>query len=128
MDTINEKESAVFSSTLYDDSGVVIPAAAINSFTVTLYDKATGNVINSRTAVDLYNAGAWTGSGDMVATVHATTGACTITLGSADNALYSATANGEYHILLIQLTTNATRPVTMKQKIEFYVENLTKVT
>lgn len=127
MDSIKEKNSAKFSAVLYDESDAAIAKAAINTFTVTLYDKDTGTVINSRSAVDLYNSGAWTGSSGMVATVADTTGACTITLTSTDNQILDTTKSAETHVLFLQLTTNATNPVTMKLEIEFSVENLMKV-
>ncbi len=53
MDQINEKESATFSSVLYDDSGAVIAKAAINTFTVTVYDKTSETVINSRSSLGI---------------------------------------------------------------------------
>ncbi len=124
MDQINEKNTSLFTTTLEDADGGAIQKSDITGFTVTLFDKDSGDILNSRDTVDLY-ANDWAGSSGMVATVHATSGACTITFSGTDNAIINTSGADEVHVLLIEITTAA---ATLKEEIEFMVMNLTKVT
>lgn len=79
-----ERNSAYVSGILRDETGTVVPLADLTAMTLTLKndddadpDDATAGVINARNAQDVLNT-----SGG---TFHATTGAWSLTLGSADN-------------------------------------------
>lgn len=124
MDNINEKNTSLFTTTLENADGDAIPKSDITAFAVTLFDKNSGDILNSRDAVDLYTKD-WAGSSGMVATVHATSGVCTITLSGTDNAIKNTSGADEVHVLFIEITTTA---ATLKSEVEFMVMNLTKVT
>ena len=51
-----EGSSGKLTFTITDEDGVVIPAASIVSAVLTLKDKQTGTIINSRTAQNILNA------------------------------------------------------------------------
>lgn len=97
--TINEGNIALVSGTLTDEAGDAVPLASLSTLTLTLYDRATDTIINSRTAQSILN----TNGG----TFAATSGAFTLTLSSNDNPIVtSALAAGrtETHIGLVEAT------------------------
>ena len=54
--TVLEKTTAQYTATLKDEAGVVIPSADLTTLTLTLYDEATGAIINSRDNQNVLNA------------------------------------------------------------------------
>lgn len=97
--TVNEGNVAVIGGTLLDEAGDAIAAASLSAFTLTLYDRATDTIINSRNAQSVLN----TNGG----TLHATSGAFTLTLSSDDNPILStslAAGRTETHIALLEAT------------------------
>ena len=97
--TINEGNIALVSGTLTDEAGDAVPLSALSTLTLTLYDRASDTIINSRTAQSILNVNG--------GTFHATSGAFTLTLGSGDNPIVtSALASGrtETHYGLIEAT------------------------
>src|SRR5678815_1801247 len=53
---VNERQSGVYRATLRDDNGIALPNLALDAFLLTLYDKASLAVINSRSAQNALNA------------------------------------------------------------------------
>lgn len=53
---INEHSSARVQFTVKDQAAVAIPAADLNAFTLTLYDVATGEILNGRDNQNVLNA------------------------------------------------------------------------
>ena len=90
---IAENASARFTGVLKDEGGSTIPAASLTTLTLTIYDQATGAVINSRNDVSILNAngGVVDGSGNLV-----------MQFDPADNAIQDATKILEPHIWLFE--------------------------
>lgn len=116
---VAEQTTLKLTASLVDESGVAIPASALNTLTLTLYtrDSATQEIINSVNAVNILN----TGRG----TVHATNGTVTVTLLPADNAIVNSSADLEWHRALIRGTYETTKQFTYE--IEWQVRNLSQV-
>lgn len=74
-----ERTSGDLTFTLKDNLGVAVPLATITSLRVTLYDRSTGTIINSRNNQDVLNANN--------VTVHATSGLVTWSVQPADMAV-----------------------------------------
>ena len=127
MDKVNEESTGLIGAILYDENGNAVAQASINGFTVTLFERESGDVVNSRTAIDLYDSGSWNAVSGMKATVDSD-GNCTIRLAADDNQLVSDSDEGEVHVIQITITTTGSLPVTINQEIEYYVQNLTKIT
>lgn len=73
---IPEQSNAKYTAYLTDETDTVIPASDLGTMTLTLRDKATGTVINSRSAQNVLNANN--------VTVHASSGLVTWSIQSAD--------------------------------------------
>jgi len=102
----NEGSTALVQITFKDELGV---DANPDTATYTLYNRATGAVINSRTAVSI------TGS----------TATRTITLTPADNAIIDTTLQLEEHRIFITFTYGGGKTGTAE--IQIVVVNLAKV-
>lgn len=97
--TVNEGNLALISGTLNDEAGDAVPLSALSTLTLTLYDRATDTIINSRTAQSILNANG--------GTFHATSGAFTLTLSADDNVIVTSTiaaGRTETHYGLIEAT------------------------
>ena len=127
MDKINEESTGLIGAILYDENNDAVAQASINGFTVTLFERESGDVVNSRTAIDLYDSGSWNAVSGMKATVDSA-GNCTVRLAADDNQIVSGSDEGEVHVIQITITTTGSLPVTINQEIEYYVQNLTKIT
>ena len=83
---VREMTTAVITGTVQDDSGTALPVADIDAMLLTLYDKATGDVINNRLLQDVKNANN--------VTIDAA-GALVYTMQPADNVIVGSPAVGE---------------------------------
>ena len=111
-----ERGTFLYSGTLLDENGAPVTLAALTAFTMDLVDKATGTVLNSRTAVDILN----TNGG----TFHATTGAFTFRFQAADNVIVTDAKQTERHIA----TFHATWATGVKHwEVHVSVDNLVSV-
>lgn len=54
--TINERTTARYTALAVDETEEPIPASSLSTLTLTLYDKASGEIINGRQAQDALNA------------------------------------------------------------------------
>lgn len=115
---VAEGAIALLSWDLKDEAGVVIPLASLQTIVWTHYNDADGAIIHARTAVDIKNANG--------GTVHATSGACTLTVTPLDNVMVDATKRREWHVAFIKWTYNGGLGVGEKE-IAFPVVNLSKV-
>jgi len=114
---IDESTSAVYTATLQDETGTVIPSAAIDSITMTLTEMSGGEVVNSRNAQDVLNANN--------CTMHATSGLFTWNVQPADVAITLSTIAvdaKERHKALITVVWNTTKK--MHRVIKFRIHNL----
>lgn len=102
-----EGSSIDYLFTLRDQAGLVVPLAAIASFTATLYlpgaTEAADTIINGRDAQSILNAN----GGE----VHATTGAAVLVLGPLDNIIVGSVLPGEVeeHVLQLALVLSTGR-------------------
>lgn len=97
--SVNELNPCVISGTLLDQSGTAVALASVSSLVCTLYDHRADSIINSRNAQSILN----TNGG----TLHATSGAFTLTLSSDDNVIVSSTLSPgrqETHYALLEAT------------------------
>lgn len=91
-----EQTTAQLTLQLTDEADVAIAKADLASLTLTLYDRATGTVLNGRNAQTVLDA-----NGGSVSA----TGLVTLLLSDADNALASQSRSGETHVALLLWTT-----------------------
>ena len=117
--TVVEGNSMIYTATLKDAAGVALPLASVDSLTLTLYDKTTGTIINSRTAQDVLNTNQ--------VTFHATSGLLTWTALPADMAIVGTPAAGvlETHVALFEIVYSTTKG--LNHEVEIYVKQLTNV-
>ena len=117
-DVFAEKKTAKITATLKDEDGSVLALVSVDTLTLTLYEEVTGTIINSRSGSNIKN----TGGG----TLHATSGAFTLTFAPDDMAFIQTDPTREWHIALIEWTYNSGADDGGKE-IAFQVENLVKV-
>ena len=120
--TVNEKTSFQYTATLKDEAGIVIAATDLTTLTVTLYDVASGDIINTQTDTDIKNANN--------GTVHATSGLLTWVAKPADNPIVGTSIDvgaTEEHIALFEWTYNSGNDAG-KHELHINVKQLTKVT
>lgn len=115
---INEGNTAIYTATLKDEAGTVIPASAISALTITLSNVADGTIINSRNAQDALNANN--------VTIHATSGLLTYTLQPSDTAIQDDEQPYETHRATFQCTYNAGAGQS-NWDVDFMIRNLSKV-
>ncbi len=110
-----ERTSAVYDATVEDDAGVAIPVANLTSVVLTLYDVATGEIINSRDDQNVLNANNVTID---------SLGALQWIMQVADNIIQSADSVIEHHIALFEFVAGGR---SSKHEVNVYVSNLSKV-
>lgn len=117
---IDPGEAAVITATLTDATGANLDTASILSLTLTLYNKSTSAIINSRNATNILNTGIGTladnGDGDALMTIYLT-GADNPNVGTAVGSL-------EEHIALVTWTWSDAQATTQtgKQRWRIYVK------
>jgi len=92
----NQGSTQLIATTLKDETGTLIPTASITTITATLTVRATGAVINSRSAQNIKNANGGTYD----------EGVLTLTLSPADSP-HLGVAKEEEHLLLLCWTYNS---------------------
>lgn len=113
-----ERTSGRIISTLVDEDGAPITLASITSLLLTLYDRASGTVINSRTNQNVLNANN--------VTVGAADGLVTWTVLPADMAIVRSGASLEHHIALFVVSWSGGTK-SFPWQILIPVENLQKL-
>src|SRR5690606_30009865 len=106
-----EKTTAQMVFSLTDELGAVI-TSGLTTCTLTLYDKLTGTILNSRSAQSINGA-----NGGVIAA-----GVLTLTLSNLDNVLISQTRANEEHVALIEYTW-ASGAKFGKKQVTFTVVN-----
>jgi hypothetical protein len=100
---VNEKNSAFVEGDVVDEQGDAVTLASVTAFVVTIYDDASGDIINSRDAQSILNVNG--------GTFHATTGHFSFTFADLDNPIVAPTlARGarETHTALLDLRWGTT--------------------
>jgi len=95
---VNQRSSAIYTGTMLDELGDPLELADLDTVTLTLYDLATGRIINGRDGQDVMNAN------DV--SVHDTSGLVTWYIKPADNIIVGNIAEGELevHVALFRWT------------------------
>lgn len=114
---INERSSARYTATLTDETGAPIDGTALDTATLTLYDKLTGTAINSRTAQNVKNTNGVSISAQ---------GALVWVLTPADNAILGSGAIEE-HVALFQVTWGGGSAKACPHAVTILVRNLDKL-
>ena len=114
---VNEKVTALYTADVQDHEGNAIAGSSLTTLTLTVYDKSTGDIINSRNAQDVLNTNGVTvdGSGNL-----------TWIIDPDDNAIVTSTSKVEKHIALFQWTWDSGNKEG-RQEVMLHVKNLTKV-
>jgi hypothetical protein len=117
---VAEGGSALLSWTLTDESTPPVPItlAQIGTAQWWHYDEASGSIVNGRTAVDIKNANG--------GTIASTSGACTLKVTPADNAMVDITKRSEWRIAFVRITYNGGAGVVEKE-IAYKLINLLKI-
>lgn len=115
---INEGSTAIYTATLKDEAGTVIPSNAISALTLTLSNVADGTIINSRNAQDVLN--------DNNVTIHESSGLLTYTLQPLDTAIQDADEPYETHRATFQCTYNSGAGQS-NWDVDFMIRNLSRV-
>lgn len=118
---VREKCTAVYTATIKDENGVALASASLTTLTLTLYDQASGTIINSRDAQDILNTHNVTVSA---------LGVLVWTMQPADNAIVGTSVAAGYrerHVALFQWTWSAGTKAG-KYEVLIDVEQLVKVT
>jgi len=116
---VRERCTAKYTATIEDESGTALAAASLTTLTLTLYDRETGTIINSRSAQNVLNANNVTVSA---------AGVMVWSMQPADNAIVGSPAAGqpEIHIALFEWTW-ASGAKAGKYEVQIDVTQLTKV-
>lgn len=118
MPQVNEQVSALVTGQFRKDNDDLLPYTTMSTITMTLYDKVTGAIINSRDHVNIFN----TGGGTLDAL-----GYFTLILAPEDNVILNPAVNlQELHVLLLEWTYEGGTKKG-KQEILIGVKNLQKV-
>ncbi len=115
---IPEKTTQKLTFVVQDENEAAVGSGDITTLTVTLYDEATGTVINSRTDTDILNAN----GGTLDAS-----GNGTWTMDPADNPIINGKAY-EAHIALFEWTFGIAGAKAGRQTVRLMVVDLAKVT
>ncbi len=117
---ILEGTTATYTATLQDENGDAIPSASLSALTLTYYDLASGDIINSRNAQNVLGANN--------VTVHATSGLLTWSIQAEDTVINGSkhAHTVEPHIALFEWTT--TGGSSGKHLLQLDIKQLEKVT
>jgi hypothetical protein len=113
---VNEQTTARYTAQIVDETGAALPAASLSTLKLTVYDQASGSVLNSRSQQNVLNANGVTvdSSGNLV-----------WVMDPADNAIVG-TRELEAHIALFEWTWASTK--AGRHEVPILVLNLAKVT
>jgi hypothetical protein len=113
--TVKERCTAWYRATVQGD-GAALPASSLDTLTLTLYDRDTGTILNSRNAQDVLNKANVTVGED---------GALVWELQPADNVIVSDGKSLEAHVALFTWTWGSGK--SGRHEVPILVENLAKV-
>ena len=113
-----EKTTCQLTLQMTDQAGVNLTLAQVTTLTLTLYDKRSGAIINSRTASNILNANGGTVSSSAL---------LTLVLAVADNVKLTQGVAREEHVALIEYTWAAGAKAG-KKEVTYSVVDQAKVT
>lgn len=114
---VNERTTALYTVTLKDESLTVIPASDLSALTITLYDQATGTILNSRNKQSCLNANNVTVD---------SSGLLTWQIQPADNAIITDSNPTEVHVALFEVKWHSDE-FSANHEVEITVINLAQV-
>jgi hypothetical protein len=117
---VREGCTALYTATIQDEANDPLLLTDLTTLTLTLYDKTTGSIINSRDDQDVKNTNGVTVSAG---------GVLVWTMSPADNVIVGAPSRNqpEQHVALFEWTWD-TGTKAGKYEVQIDVEQLTKVT
>lgn len=122
---VKQKTSAIYTATLKDETGTVIPLSELATLTITLYNAevvepspTTGNIINSRNLENCKNLAN--------VTFHATSGLLTWNIQALDNVIVNEELDTELHVARFDFTYG-TPTKDGSHEVRLRVVNLRKV-
>jgi hypothetical protein len=129
MVEILEKSSGVIFGKLVDRYGDLLLPSNVATMTLTIYEKASEVIVNSRTDYDLYNAGAWRLGCSLATSANKLGYNFELHLEPGDNAIVGAdnVNRKEIHVILIEGTTGGSPSYTFKEEIEYTVKASKKI-
>ena len=113
---VAEGATCLLYGTLKDERGALLPGSELTTLTLTLYEKSTKEILNSREDSNILQTGGGTVDNG---------GYLELELYAADNEIIKPRATSEVHVALIEYSYQGTK--TGKHEIEFTVANLVKV-
>ena len=113
---VAEETTRFLAFVIQDEDDVGIPAAELQSLTLTLFDRRTGQILNNRDGVSILNANGGTVDG---------AGNGELELTPADNMIFTAGRVEEDHVVLVEWEDANGR--VGRHVILLRVENLAKV-
>jgi hypothetical protein len=113
LDPVNEQTTARYTAKLVDETGAVVPGSTLSSLTLLLYDKATGQILNSRNNQNVLN---------MNGVAVDETGNLVWILSPSDNAIITDTLTTEVHVAVFTGRWGAGKEIT--HDIAITVRNL----
>lgn len=119
LGTVHENSTVKIAATICDENGAAIAASSLTTLTLTLYDKTSGTVINSRDGQNVLNTNNVTVS---------SAGTLVWTMQPADNVIIGTVADGqtETHVALWEWTwASGAKGSNHEQEIK--VEQIDKV-
>lgn len=115
---LDEQSSALVTAEVTNEAGVAVPASALSTLTLTLYDRQTGTILNSRDGQDVLNTNGVTVD---------SAGLFAWGLTPLDTIIIDVTKALETHVGLFTWTYDSGTK-TGRHEIVHVVRNLTKVT
>ncbi len=111
---VDERTMQRFTATIFDEARQPIPAKALDSLTLTLYDRASNSVINNRNAQNVLNANGVTvdPSGNLA-----------WLMSPADNTIFRSVAS-ETHIALFEWTYGPRGAKRGNSQVGFSIRNV----
>lgn len=116
----DERTSGQYTATLKDETDTAIAAASFATMTLTLYDAASGSIINSRNGQNVLNANN--------VTINDTSGLLTWALQPADSIVLDQTLAQEEHVALFEYTFGASGGKRGSHEVRLVVRNINRVT
>lgn len=118
---IAEEATAILTAVIRDTEGAGLPAENLDALTVTLYDEASEDIINSRERQSILNENGGTVD---------SSGNLTLRLDPADTPILDDTLTHEWHIALFEWNWQVGSPPVSyygKAEVKHKVRNLEKV-
>lgn len=114
---VPEKSTLRITGRLQDENNVAIGVSALTTLTLTLFDKASASIVNSRSASDIKNANGGTVDAN---------GNFTLVLGPLDGTIIDSGQPYERHVALFEWTYGGGSKQG-RHEVEWIVRNLSKV-